>query len=76
MADLLAPILLVMNDEVHAFWCFANWMDKSMERNFHHDQTGMHTQLATLRRLVKVLDPDLSAYFGTCFMCVCVCSGV
>ncbi len=27
MSDLLAPILVVMENEVDAFWCFAGFMD-------------------------------------------------
>ena len=33
MNDLLAPILLVMDSESEAFWCFTNWMEV-MVRNF------------------------------------------
>ena len=28
MSDLLAPVLVVMEDEVDTFWCFAGFMDK------------------------------------------------
>lgn len=27
MSDILSPILLVMEDEVDAFWCFVGYMD-------------------------------------------------
>ena len=27
MSDLLAPLLVVMESEVDAFWCFAGYMD-------------------------------------------------
>ena len=27
MSDLLSPILMVMDDEVDAFWCFVGFMD-------------------------------------------------
>lgn len=28
MSDLLSPILVVMQNEVEAFWCFAGWLEK------------------------------------------------
>ena len=28
MSDLLAPIMVIMDNEVDAFWCFAGYMDK------------------------------------------------
>ena len=33
MSDLLAPIMVVMNDEVDSFWCFVGYMAK-IESNF------------------------------------------
>jgi hypothetical protein len=33
-------------------------------KNFHRDQTGIQTQLATLGNLLKYLDPTLYSYFG------------
>ncbi len=28
MSDLLAPIMVIMENEVDSFWCFAGFMDK------------------------------------------------
>lgn len=28
MSDLLSPILVVMQNELEAFWCFAGWLEK------------------------------------------------
>jgi hypothetical protein len=62
MSDLLSPILYIMDSEVDAFWCFAALMER-MASNFHRDQNGMHSQLLSLRKLVKLLDPPLDDYF-------------
>jgi len=61
MSDLAAPMLVVMEDEVEAFWGFQRLMDK-MERNFQKDQIGMHTQLQRLDELCRVCEPDLHDY--------------
>jgi hypothetical protein len=57
MSDLVSPVLVVMQDEVEAFWCFQMLMQQ-MEPNFHKDQNGMHMQLQRLHRLCsKVSHP-------------------
>ena len=61
MSDLAAPLLLVMEDEVEAFWCFQQLMQQ-VEPNFHKDQNGMHRQLEMLQVLTAHLDPELLAY--------------
>lgn len=64
MSDLLAPIVSAMeSDELDSFWCFAALMD-AMEGNFHRDQSGMHSQLLAVRRLVECLDPELHAHLA------------
>jgi len=62
MNELLSPILYIMNHESDSYWCFKGVMDK-MERNFHKDQNGMHTQLVHMAKLVKCMDPGLYDYF-------------
>eukprot|EP01137_Pigoraptor_chileana_P006778 Opistho-2@51467 len=62
MSDLLAPILVVMDDDVDAFWCFSSVMDV-MHNNFERDQNGMHTHLKRLADLLKVASPQLFRYF-------------
>ncbi|PAA88185.1 hypothetical protein BOX15_Mlig013754g1, partial [Macrostomum lignano] len=59
MSDLLAPLLVVMDTELDAFWCFVGFMDL-MADNFDADQAGMKRQLAQLRSLVSLLLPDLA----------------
>ena len=61
MSDLAAPLLLVMQDEVEAFWCLQQLMER-MEANFHKDQNGMHRQLQMLQALCRQLDSELLAY--------------
>ncbi|KAI8972308.1 rab-GTPase-TBC domain-containing protein [Pilobolus umbonatus] len=58
MSDLLAPLLIAMEDEAMAFWGFSGFMD-IVQSNFFMDQSGMHGQLKTLGLLVQLMDPDL-----------------
>ena len=44
MSDLLAPVLVVMENEVDAFWCFAGFMEL-IGRNFEMDQSSMKKQM-------------------------------
>jgi hypothetical protein len=32
MSDLLSPIVIVMEDEVDAFWCFVGFMDRVVSK--------------------------------------------
>ncbi|CAI5511881.1 unnamed protein product [Closterium sp. Naga37s-1] len=61
MGDLLAPLLMVLGDEVEAFWAFTAYME-TMAPNFHRDQSGMHAQLQALSQLVQLVDPPLYEY--------------
>jgi hypothetical protein len=63
MSDLLAPILVVMENEVDSFWCFAGFMEK-VAHNFEMDQQSMKTQLSQLHTLVQFLDPQLCNHLG------------
>lgn len=64
MSDLLSPILLVLDNEVHTFWCFVGMME-TMEANFHRDQHGMHGHLKRLMSLTKLLLPSFYQYLET-----------
>ncbi|XP_028304809.1 TBC1 domain family member 15 isoform X3 [Gouania willdenowi] len=55
MSDLLSPILLVMENEADAFWCFVCFMDH-MHQNFEEKMQGMKTQLKQLSMLLRLLD--------------------
>ncbi|PIN09992.1 GTPase-activating protein [Handroanthus impetiginosus] len=62
MSDLLSPILYVMRDESKSFWCFVALMER-LGPNFNRDQSGMHSQLFALSKLVELLDGPLHNYF-------------
>ncbi|XP_075509805.1 uncharacterized protein LOC142546152 [Primulina tabacum] len=63
MSDLLSPILFVMGDESESFWCFVSLMER-LGPNFNRDQSGMHSQLFALSKLVELLDSPLHNYFA------------
>ncbi|XP_078000434.1 TBC1 domain family member 15-like isoform X2 [Glandiceps talaboti] len=66
MSDLLSPILVVMEDEVDAFWCFVGFMDmEGVRNNFDLDQEGMKQQLINLNTLLHFLDPELYNYLDS-----------
>ncbi|CAN8063069.1 unnamed protein product [Agarophyton chilense] len=80
MSDFLAPILYVIGtkEEAVVFWCFESLM-RRIEANFRHDQSGIRRQLAMLKRLIDVADPELSEFFKqtdpeyyTCFRWILV----
>ncbi|XP_058182118.1 uncharacterized protein LOC131300342 isoform X2 [Rhododendron vialii] len=62
MSDLLSPILFVMRDESESFWCFVALMER-LGPNFNRDQSGMHSQLFALSKLVELLDSPLHNHF-------------
>lgn len=61
MNDLLAPILIVMQNEPDSFSCFVNYME-TQKHNFYRDQTGMRKQLSNLGLLIRFLDPFLYSH--------------
>ncbi|CAF3024525.1 unnamed protein product [Rotaria socialis] len=61
MNDLLSPILIVMENEVDAFWCFVGLMER-MEQNFHMDQSHIKHQLSNLHTLLQFIDAELANY--------------
>ncbi|KAK2565295.1 TBC1 domain family member 15 [Acropora cervicornis] len=63
MSDLLSPILVVMENEVEAFWCFVGFMEK-LAHNFDENQEGMKAQLHQLTVLLKFIDPHFYSYLG------------
>ncbi|XP_075489639.1 uncharacterized protein LOC142528471 isoform X1 [Primulina tabacum] len=62
MSDLLSPIVYVMREESESFWCFVSLMER-LGPNFNRDQSGMHSQLFALSKLVELLDSPLHNYF-------------
>ncbi|XP_077529886.1 TBC1 domain family member 15/17 isoform X3 [Haemaphysalis longicornis] len=61
MSDLLSPILMVMDSEEDAFWCFVGFVRRVMS-NFDLDQSGMKKQLAQLYDILAVAVPKLAIY--------------
>ncbi|XP_041058359.1 small G protein signaling modulator 1 [Carcharodon carcharias] len=57
MCDLLAPLLVVLDDEAMAFSCFTQLM-KRMNQNFPHGG-AMDTHFANMRSLIQILDSEL-----------------
>ncbi|XP_051972884.1 small G protein signaling modulator 1-like [Xyrauchen texanus] len=57
MCDLLAPLLVILDDEAMAFSCFTELM-KRMNHNFPHGG-AMDTHFANMRSLIQILDAEL-----------------
>ncbi|KAJ5077748.1 rabgap/tbc domain-containing protein [Anaeramoeba ignava] len=81
MADLLTPIISVMQNEEDSFWCFVGLM-KRVETYFLKNQPGLREDMLILRSLLKLLDPEIynifvsdrrSSEFIFCFRWLLVC---
>ncbi|KAG7260404.1 hypothetical protein CRUP_038662 [Coryphaenoides rupestris] len=57
MCDLLAPLLVILDDEVTTFSCFSELM-KRMNQNFPHGG-AMDSHFANMRSLIQILDSEL-----------------
>ncbi|XP_069034311.1 small G protein signaling modulator 1 [Embiotoca jacksoni] len=57
MCDLLAPLLVILDDEAMAFSCFTELM-KKMNQNFPHGG-AMDTHFANMRSLIQILDSEM-----------------
>ncbi|KAM3873889.1 small G protein signaling modulator 1-like [Diretmus argenteus] len=57
MCDLLAPLLVILDDEVMAFSCFTELM-KRMNQNFPHGG-AMDSHFANMRSIIQILDSEL-----------------
>ncbi|XP_061458795.1 small G protein signaling modulator 1 isoform X1 [Rhineura floridana] len=57
MCDLLAPLLVILDDEAIAFSCFTELM-RRMNQNFPHGG-AMDTHFANMRSLIQILDSEL-----------------
>ncbi|XP_031770753.1 TBC1 domain family member 15 isoform X3 [Galleria mellonella] len=63
MSDILAPLLLLMGNEVDTFWCFVGFMER-IASNFDMDQAGMKHQLLQLQQLVMFASPELAQHLA------------
>uniref|UniRef100_A0A3P8VCL0 Small G protein signaling modulator 1 n=1 Tax=Cynoglossus semilaevis TaxID=244447 RepID=A0A3P8VCL0_CYNSE len=57
MCDLLAPLLVILDDEAMAYSCFTELM-KRMNQNFPHGG-AMDSHFANMRSLIQILDSEL-----------------
>ncbi|VVC88126.1 unnamed protein product [Leptidea sinapis] len=64
MSDILAPLLLLLGNEVDTFWCFVGFMEK-IASNFDMDQAGMKQQLLNLQLLLSFASPDLAKHLAS-----------
>ncbi|KAL4710678.1 hypothetical protein ACJJTC_003314 [Scirpophaga incertulas] len=64
MSDILAPMLLLMGNEVDSFWCFVGFMDR-IASNFDMDQAGMKQQLLHLQQLLAFASPELARHLSS-----------
>ncbi|XP_020593615.1 TBC1 domain family member 17-like [Phalaenopsis equestris] len=55
MSDLLSPILVVVEDDYEAFWCFVGFMRKARQ-NFRLDEFGIRRQLAIVSWIIRSKD--------------------
>lgn len=61
MSDFLSPLLVVLHNEVDAFWAFVGLLER-VHRNFEMDQSAIKKQLMDLRDLLMVVNPKLANY--------------
>lgn len=59
MNDILTRFLVVLDSEVDAYWCFANYMER-IENDF--DENGMVEKMILVQQLLKELEPNLYRY--------------
>ncbi|KAK4363639.1 hypothetical protein RND71_018880 [Anisodus tanguticus] len=60
MTDICSPVVILLENEADAFWCFERVMRKLRE-NFKSsaNSIGVQSQLSTLAQIVKTVDPKL-----------------
>jgi hypothetical protein len=66
MSDLCSPMIVLLNDEADAFWCFERLM-RRLRGNFRCTQqsVGVENQLQHLASIIQVLDPKLHDHLET-----------
>ncbi|XP_073302284.1 GTPase-activating protein GYP7-like isoform X5 [Primulina huaijiensis] len=60
MNDICSPMVILLEDEADAFWCFERAM-RRMRENFRctTSSMGVQSQLSTLGQIIKAIDPKL-----------------
>ncbi|CAL5390522.1 unnamed protein product [Camellia sinensis] len=66
MSDLCSPMIILLEDEADAFWCFEHLM-RRMRANFRctESSVGVETQLNNLASVTQVIDPKLHQHLET-----------
>ncbi|XP_063359531.1 TBC1 domain family member 15 isoform X4 [Cydia amplana] len=63
MSDILAPLLLLLGNEVDSFWCFVGFMERIVS-NFDMAQAGKKQQLRQLQQLLTFCSPELAQHLA------------
>ncbi|XP_048230534.1 rab GTPase-activating protein 22 isoform X2 [Ricinus communis] len=58
MSDLLSPIIVVIEEDYEAFWCFVGFMKKA-RHNFRLDEVGIRRQLGLISKIIRCKDIHL-----------------
>lgn len=66
MSDLCSPMIILLQDEADAFWCFERLM-RRLRGNFRctESSVGVETQLSNLAAVTQVIDPKLHQHLET-----------
>lgn len=66
MSDLCSPMIMLLNDEADAFWCFERLM-RRLRGNFRctENSVGVEAQLGNLAAITQVIDPKLHQHIET-----------
>ncbi|KAL5736021.1 hypothetical protein ACOSP7_030492 [Xanthoceras sorbifolium] len=66
MSDLCSPMIMLLEDEADAFWCFERLM-RRLRGNFRctESSVGVEAQLGNLAAVTQVIDPKLHQHLET-----------
>ncbi|XP_030445385.1 rab GTPase-activating protein 22-like [Syzygium oleosum] len=66
MSDLCSPMIMLLDDEADAFWCFERLM-RRLRGNFRctESSVGVEAQLSNLANITQVIDPKLHQHIET-----------
>ncbi|XP_050367914.1 GTPase-activating protein gyp7-like isoform X1 [Argentina anserina] len=66
MSDLCSPMIILLDDEADAFWCFERLM-RRLRGNFRctDNSVGVEAQLSNLASVTQVIDPKLHQHLET-----------
>ncbi|XP_022877498.1 TBC1 domain family member 15-like [Olea europaea var. sylvestris] len=66
MSDLCSPMIMLLEDEADAFWCFQRLM-RRLRGNFRCTErsVGVETQLSNLASITQVINPKLHQHLET-----------